>query len=172
VKGENPEADATEVLGTYWAKTGTVPVPVDPIAIARKLDIKVFTADLAQDVSGMLVMQAGRDTEIYLNRTDSYNRQRFTCAHELGHWAKHVAEGVDNDRIVDLRDSLATTGKDPVERYANQFAAALLMPRDEVMRLVERGYGPVALADALRVSVDAASFRITNLGLDQRGTRT
>jgi Zn-dependent peptidase ImmA (M78 family) len=160
----NPEHDAQEMLRTYWAKEdGSIPVPVDPIAIAGKLGIKVFTAPLEQDVSGKLFMQAGRDPEIFLNQSDSYNRQRFTCAHELGHWAKHVAEGVESDEIVDYRGPLASTGIDTQEIYANQFAAALLMPAEEVQRLTERGYGPIAIADTLRVSPDAAAFRVTNV---------
>jgi Zn-dependent peptidase ImmA (M78 family) len=167
MQGIDPEHDALEVLRTYWAKEGdAIAVPVDPIAIARKLDISVYTADLANDISGMLFMKAGRDPEIFLSRTDNYKRQRFTCAHELGHWAKHIAEGVESDQVVDYRGSLASAGTDPVERYANQFAAALLMPAEDVRRLKGRGYGPVALADALRVSPEAATYRIESLGAD------
>jgi Zn-dependent peptidase ImmA (M78 family) len=164
-QGLDPERDAEEVLRTYWAKEdGAITVPVDPIAIARKLDMGVYTADLAENVSGMLFMKAGSDPEIYLSRTDNYKRQRFTCAHEIGHWTKHVAEGVESDQIVDYRGSLASTGTDPSERYANQFAAALLMPAEEVRRLQGRGYGPVALSDMLRVSPEAAAYRLQNLG--------
>lgn len=159
------ERDAEEMLRTHWAREdGTIPLPVDPIAIAGKLDIKVFTAPLEQNVSGKLFMKVGQDPEIYLNQADSYNRQRFTCAHELGHWTKHVAEGVESGEIVDYRGPLSSTGTDHQEIYANQFAAALLMPAEEVQRLTERGYGPIAIADTLRVSPDAAAFRVTNVG--------
>lgn len=163
--GVGPERGAEEVLRTYWAQRDEIPLPVDPIAIAAKLGIKVFTAQLEAKVSGMLFMRAGRDPEIYLNRADSYNRQRFTCAHELGHWSKHIAEGVDTGHYVDLRGSLSSQGTDPDEIYANQFAASLLMPEDEVRRLVGKGYGPVAIADKLRVSPDAVAFRLKNLGI-------
>ncbi len=164
MEGKDPKHDAEEVLRTYWAKEdGTIPLPVDPIAIAGKIGIKVFTAQLEPDVSGMLFMNPGKDPEIYLNASDSYNRQRFTCAHELGHWSKNVAEGVDSGQVVDYRGSLASDGTDPREVYANQFAATLLMPEEDVHRLSDRGYGPVALADYLRVSPDAASFRLKNL---------
>jgi Zn-dependent peptidase ImmA (M78 family) len=164
LQGVDPERDAGEILRVYWAKEDEViTVPVDPIAIARKLDMAVYTANLADNVSGMLFMKPGHDPEIYLSKTDNYKRQRFTCAHEIGHWTKHIAEGVESDEVVDYRGSLASTGADPVERYANQFAAALLMPADEVRRLQGRGYGPVALADILRVSPEAAAYRVQNL---------
>jgi Zn-dependent peptidase ImmA (M78 family) len=161
----DPEHDAHEMLTTHWAKEdGTIPVPIDPIAIADKAGVKVLTAVLEPNVSGMLFMKPGNDPEIYLSQSDSYNRQRFTCAHELGHWAEHVAQGEESAHIVDYRGPLSTTGSDPQEIYANQFAAALLMPAPEVLRLRERGYGAIAVADKLRVSADAASFRIANLG--------
>lgn len=163
--GVDPERDAQEILSTHWVRDGAIMIPVDPIAIARKLEMSVYTADLADDVSGMLFMRAGSDPEIYLSRTDNYRRQRFTCAHELGHWAKHVADGVESDKIVDHRGPLASTGDDPNERYANRFAAALLMPKDDVLRLQDKGYGPVALADVLRVSPEAASYRLQGMGV-------
>jgi Zn-dependent peptidase ImmA (M78 family) len=165
MQGTDPEHDAQELLKTYWARDdGSIPLPVDPIAIAGNAGIKVFTAPLEQDVSGKLFMVAGRDPEIYVNQSDSYNRQRFTVAHELGHWAKRVAKGEESGEIVDYRGALAATGTDPHEIYANQFAAALLMPVDEVVRLTGLGYGPIAIADTLRVSPDAAAFRVTNVG--------
>jgi Zn-dependent peptidase ImmA (M78 family) len=166
MEGVDPRRDAEEVLKAYWAKEdGSIPVPVDPIAIARKLGFKVYTARLESDVAGWLVMSPGQDPEIYLNGSDSYNRQRFTCAHELGHWARNVAKGIESERLVDYRSSLASEGTDPKEIYANQFAAALIMPEDIVRQLADQGYGPVALADRLRVSADAASFRLKNLQL-------
>lgn len=160
----SPTQDANEVLRTYWANDeGTIPVPVDPIAIAHKLGIKVYTADLEANVSGMLFMWADKDPEVYLSGSDSYARQRFTCAHEIGHWRKRIAEGVLDEQHVDLRGTLASQGTEPSEIYANRFAAELLMPEVEIRKLVDAGYGTVAIADKLRVSVDAAAFRLKNL---------
>lgn len=161
----SPEVDALEILRTTWEKDGTTPLPVDPVVIAKKLGVRVYTAEMEPNVSGMLFMNPGKDPEIYLNAHDSYNRQRFTCAHELGHWRKHVIEGTESVQLVDYRGPLASAGEDPSEIYANQFAANLLMPENEVRRLVNEGYGPVAIADRLRVSVDAVTFRLNNLKL-------
>jgi Zn-dependent peptidase ImmA (M78 family) len=160
-----PELDAEQLLITHWArKDGTIPLPIDPIAIARKLHIGVFTAPLEEDVSGKLFLKPGHDPEIYLNESDNYNRQRFTCAHEMGHWNKRLAAGVEKDEeIVDYRGPLASTGTNSDEIYANRFAAALLMPAEEIERLRQQGYGPVPIADKLRVSPEAASFRLANL---------
>ncbi len=55
-------------------------LPVDPFMIAQRLGIKAYTANLDERVSGMLVKRPGEDPEIYVNDSDSPNRQRFTCA--------------------------------------------------------------------------------------------
>ena len=79
----DPERDAREILETVWDST----LPVDPIYIARSLGVKVYNAPLSSGVSGMLEKTAAyADPEITLNMSDSRNRRRFTCAHELGHY--------------------------------------------------------------------------------------
>ena len=138
-------------------------MPVDPIEIARRLGIKVYTAGLEDGVAGMLVKRPARDAEMYINGADSLNRQRFTAAHELGHYVKHVAAGEDNWEHVDYRDTLSSKGTDPDEIFANQFAASLLMPRHEVERLEEKFKSPTALAYEFGVSADAMNFRLVNL---------
>ncbi len=116
----------------------------------------------------VLLKKLGEDPEIYLNERDSKNRQRFTCAHELGHYVKRSSMGQEEWEDVDLRDAFSSTGRDPDERYANQFAAALLMPKPavkrEVKRLKDRRLAP-ALAPRFGVSADAMHYRLENLGL-------
>jgi Zn-dependent peptidase ImmA (M78 family) len=157
------EREAQQLLSTVWAHR---PVPVDPIQIAQQLGIKVFTAGLEGGVAGMLVKRPGQDPEIYINGHDSTNRQRFTAAHELGHYVKHIAAGEDDWEHIDYRNALAAQGTDPDEIFANQFAASLLMPRDEIVRFKERhGYGLPTLAYEFGVSEDAMNFRLANLKL-------
>jgi Zn-dependent peptidase ImmA (M78 family) len=167
------EEDARELLKTAWAPgngDNKVPLPVDPFAIAQALGIKAYSANLAEGVSGMLVKRAGEDAEIYVHAADSPNRQRFTCAHELGHYVKRVAAGDTAWEYVERRDLLTAQGTDPDEIYANQFAAALLMPREAVKARyseLEPGglAGAAALAVEFGVSADAMQYRIKNLEL-------
>jgi Zn-dependent peptidase ImmA (M78 family) len=159
----DPELEAEQLLSTVWSGRS---LPVDPIQIAQKLGIKVFTAGLDEGVAGMLVKRPGRDPEIYINGKDSLSRQRFTAAHELWHYVKHIATGEDDWEHVDYRDALTSKGTDPDEIFANQFAASLLMPKDEIQRLKnEHGYGTPTLAYEFGVSEDAMNFRLVNLGL-------
>jgi Zn-dependent peptidase ImmA (M78 family) len=159
------ERDATgllqEMLGGDLA---LCPLPIDPIQIASRLGAKTFTAKLKPEVSGLLVKRPFEDPEIYLNRDDHPNRRRFTTAHEVGHLYRRQ-NGADSDEweYIDRRDVLSSTGVDAEERYANAFAAHLLMPRPLVD--MHRSYMSVAsLAALFGVSMSAMSFHLQNLG--------
>lgn len=162
---QDAEVAAKNLIDYMWTDdNGSVRLPIDPVLIAVRLGLKIFEADLAANVSGSLVKSAGADAVVLLNGSDSRNRRRFTCAHELGHFVRHSSQGDEEFEYVEHRDSLSAAGLDPDEIYANQFAAALLMPA----HLVEehrRDKGVVELANVFRVSADAMSYRLKNLGL-------
>lgn len=165
--GADAENDAREILSTVWApgSGGTdVPLPVDPFLIAGRLGVKAYSANLDRNISGMLVKKPGEDPEIYVHVSDSPNRRRFTCAHELGHYVKRSATGDVEWEYVEHRDLLTAQGSDPEEIYANQFAASLLMPREKVDALHET-LGTAALAYEFGVSAEATHYRLANLGL-------
>lgn len=164
----DPESDARQILSTVWApeKEGAdIPLPVDPFLIAQRLGIKAFSAGLDDGVSGMLIKRRGEDPEIYVHASDSSNRQRFTCAHELGHYVKRSAAGDPEWEYVEHRDLLTSQGSNAEEIYANRFAASLLMPREAVTQLHSE-LGAAALAYEFGVSADAMHYRLTNLGLE------
>lgn len=173
----NAENDALQVLGRIWAPDAaddSIPLPVNPFSIAHRLGIKVFTASLDEGISGILVKRAGEDAEIYVHASDSPNRQRFTCAHELGHYVKRSTAGDEAWEYVEHRNLLTAQGSNQEEIYANQFAASLLMPQQAVKKLRERlkderGTAPpaAALAFDFGVSADAMQYRLANLGLDE-----
>jgi Zn-dependent peptidase ImmA (M78 family) len=163
----NPEHDAFLLLNTVWARHEPDDlIPVDPVYIAEALGINVFVADLEHDVSGMLMKAPGEDAVIYLKRGHSRNRQRFTCAHELGHYVRATDNGnPETLSIVEHRSLLAQAGTDTEEIYANKFAAALLMPAHIVRARWAAVAQPASLAAEFGVSTDAMNYRLINLGL-------
>jgi Zn-dependent peptidase ImmA (M78 family) len=166
----DPEVAAKELLTTVWASNWSdMPYPIDPAKIAERLGVKVYAAGLEEKVSGMLVKHPARDPEIYLNGSDSKNRQRFSCAHELGHYVKRTSVDeepvTDSWEFIDYRNPLSATGQDADEVWANKFAASLLMPRELVTMLHKELPTPAALAGEFGVSTDAMNFRLENLGL-------
>jgi Zn-dependent peptidase ImmA (M78 family) len=162
----NPETTAADIVTTVWTHGDDPALPVDPSYIAGKLGVKVFTAGLDDQISGMLVKRPAQDPEIYLNATDSTNRQRFTCAHELGHYVMRTSTETlgDSWEFIDLRDPLSADGTKPDEIWANKFAAALLMPADLVKKMA-KDHNVASLAYEFGVSTDAMGFRLQNLGL-------
>jgi len=159
---DHPQAEraATEVLDECWDGR----LPIDPVRIAGTFGLKAFSADLDENVSGMLVKQKGSDPEILLNKEDSRNRKRFTAAHELGHFIRR-SERPEEYEYVDYRDQRSSSGTVEEERFANSFAANLLMPREAVASLHEEGMPDFLLAKQFGVSREAMQHRLDNLGL-------
>jgi len=162
------EKKAREVI----AQLGQVAPPIDVEAVATSLGVRVERADLGDDVSGVLVRRSGQAV-IGVNWAHHPNRQRFTIAHELGHFLLHEAGTyIDKGTYARFRDEQSGSGTDWEEVEANAFAAALLMPvslvREEARR---RPFDPAddaalsALAAAFAVSGQAMSIRLANLGL-------
>ncbi len=169
---EEPEIQARQLLKVTWVFSGddkdSFPLPVNPFLISQRLGIQTYTATLKGDVAGMLVKREREEPEIYVHAHDNSNRQRFTCAHELGHYNKRSQLedlAYRNEwEYVDFRDLLSSGGTDPEEVYANKFAASLLMPREAIVHHYEE-LGAVALAYKCGVSPAAMNFRLRKLGL-------
>ena len=161
------ERDAARLLESWWGTPARdAPLPVNPLSLARGLGIKVFRANLPPDESGNIVIPAEGDVVITVNQSDAWNRQRFTCAHEIAHYLRREQQGRDGQTFIDYRDTLAGMGRDPSEIYANQFAAALLMPP----HLVEEGYkqeklSVAQLAERFETSAAAMGLRLRNLNI-------
>jgi Zn-dependent peptidase ImmA (M78 family) len=165
VSSRNPKHEAERLLRTVWARLSPARrIPVDPVRISKELGIEVFEAALGPTVSGAIRKEPGADPTILLNWSDSPVRQRFSCAHELGHYVLR-SDQPDAYRYVDHRGPAASDGTDPDEVFANSFAAHLLMPEDDVRQEVEHGTGAVELAFLFRVSQEAMTYRLRNLGL-------
>lgn len=158
----NPKESAKKLLESTWIGRG---MPVDPVFIATELGVDVLEAELPEDIWGALIKDEDKDPIIVLSVNDSKNRKRFTCAHELGHYAYRLATDGNKYEYIDLRGNHSSTGNDPEEIFANQFAASLLMPETEVKKLVYQQLPKFLMAQHFGVSDDAIRFRLKNLGL-------
>jgi Zn-dependent peptidase ImmA (M78 family) len=166
VEAQRGEKDAADLLRRTWTRDG-IPAafPVDPIIIARDLEIEVRISRMKPNASGALMMEMVNEelhAVIHLNSSDAPVRQRFTCAHELGHYVNRVNRGQFEGRVVDWRDQRSRTGTQPDEVHANAFAAALLMPADIVRGLAANSH-TVQMALFFEVSVEAMDNRLRAL---------
>lgn len=160
---ENIELRAEQVLAKLNIKTQ--PIPIEEIA--SRLQIRISRAP-SKDFSGLLIRKDGHAL-IGVNNSEAPVRQRFTIAHELGHFFLHPQK----DTFVDYRDNKKDVMRTVKERQANMFAAALLMPRKNLTKdfknLAKGGLSDEelrrALIDRYEVSDDAMRFRLRDLGL-------
>lgn len=128
--------------------------PMDVEGAARRLGIDVEDLRLSGSVAGLLVREEPKRWLIIVNsRLTEPGRRRFTIAHELGHWALH--------RPVLRQASTELEGQ--WEREADEFAAHLLMPRDQV-EMHMRMYGTAIIDRHFGVSRAAASHMLRQLG--------
>jgi len=120
-----PEGEARKLLD----ELGMTELPIIPMDICRKLGIAYCEQPL-KSIDGMLLVNL--ETGIGLVSVNSWirepTRKNFTCAHELGHYCLDLD---DESRFVCSREDIESfkRGMRPIELRANQFAAALLMPR-------------------------------------------
>lgn len=150
--------------------------PVDVEGLAAELGVLVHRAWLGKDVSGQLRPTETGQFQITVNAADPETRQRFTIAHELGHFIYHrhlIGQGVGDDRAyrsagAGLYNNTAIGPKQ--EQEANQFASGLLMPQALLDAARRSGHeDPRDLAEMFNVSLPAMRVR---LGLPARTTGT
>ena len=146
------------------------PVPVE--SIANSLGLTVEYTDLGSGVSGLLVASGSGGT-IGVNKHHPRVRQRFSIAHEIGHFKLHAnaSENLFIDKAYVLfRDDRASRGEIRDEIQANMFAASLLMPAPLLRLRIEEGHVDLgdddqvrALADTFQVSLAAMAYRVMRL---------
>ena len=164
VSTDNPEAAANEAR----RRTGHDNLPVDVRAIAVELGVAVAIRPLPSALSALIVRH-GENAAICVNATEFHGRQRFSIAHELGHFVLHHAD----HHFIEYGVSPSVEGESPgysweAEQHANRFAAELLMPGDRI-RADAPHFSLSRLARRYDVSEVAMGNRLGNLGLVQQG---
>lgn len=159
-------------------QASTVPVNIEAIIRGLGLDVKK-NAQLRPGISGQIKRLPGDRFEVSSSSAEHYFRQRFTLAHELGHYLLHrslIGAGVDDDTKYrsTSEGEFYNTSIDLIhERQANSFAASILLPEHLLRQEIARREldGPVKVEDlykAFQVSRSAMEWRLKNLGLEGR----
>ena len=122
--------------------------------------VKLEYVPMDPSLSGSL-SKRGNEWLIQINNTHSKTRQRFSIAHELGHYVYHKD---DEKEFVDTAFFRGMTS-DNLEYTSNKFASDLLMPEDVVRRLIDKeNVRSVAeLASIFGVSSAAMLYRVKEL---------
>ena len=153
-----------DILKVLEKHQGEAPVPIFDVVREMGLDLKL--ANLEDDVSGWIERRDDGGYCVTINSNHAITRQRFTAAHELGHFIYHrdlLGKGTGDTRAYRAeRTPFANELIRPRhERQANNFAANLLMPREAISRLSEAGCVSLdQLAEHFSVSREAMRIRL------------
>lgn len=137
--------------------------PIHVVPIAHEMGINVYKAEYGDDnISGNIVREDGNEGDsgyaIYVNKNHSYERRRFTIAHELAHFILHedkIGDGIFDDAL--YRSGLSNK----LEVEANKLAADILMPFSLLVPKIEGGIINInKLAKEFEVSTQAMSIRL------------
>ncbi len=133
-------------------------------ALARVLKIEVVYGGLEKVDAWLLRRDDGTGVIRVSDRISDLNRRRFSIAHEIGHWVMH--EGKSQGYICTAKD-LRDYSRSPEEAEANNFAAALLIPRmfiePKLLKTDPSFDGVKSLAKKCQTSLTSAARRVVEL---------
>lgn len=138
-----------EVLSFLYIKKP----PIKPDIIAYGLGLELHFLNLSSQISGILYKRNNKHG-IIINKNEAITRQRFTLAHEIGHFFLHAPKEViywDYPKFQNLQ----------IEREANIFAASLLIPDFILEKYLNSSVEKIS--QIFFVSKKVAEIRLKNL---------
>lgn len=164
----NPEA---LVQAIYAQKPDMpIPVPIEELAVANDIQ-GVERLDNAPEFVGMLVTDETKSYgRICLGGDMRTTRQRFTIAHEFGHFLlPHHTQMKYRCSTNDINQGeRGVTPEAEREWEANRFAAELMLPKQQFVKRLGKVAAPCLshvqrLSDLFNMSVEATARRYLNL---------
>lgn len=159
--------DAAETLGAEW-KLGRRPAQELERAVQRELGALVLYVDAPKGISGAACQLPGLNT-ILINRNEPEGRRNYDLAHECFHLL--TWEQMPPEHTEPIEGNYRGKGTQKrIEQLADNFAAALLMPRHFLKPYWDaRGEQDVndwlnRTASEFLVTAQALKWRLINLG--------
>jgi hypothetical protein len=161
-----------DVVAEVMRQNPAMPVPVPVEDLAHQAGISEINPLTSDGFEGMLVVPDDTKSTgaIFYNVRSIRPRQRFTIAHELGHFLlpthkQPKFECTSNDMVVSAG---AKYSRKSLEAEANRFASELLLParllKPELRRMGEPNLRSVRdLSEKYETSVEATARRFTQL---------
>ena len=125
---QNKEKEFSDILKE---EKGKITYPINPFEILKANNVIITFSDFDK-LEGLLLFDKQKESIVSINLNRPITRQRFTAAHELGHIMLHTEVKGENFLCPIFGQ------KSPVEREADDFASYLLMPNDELNKLVDK----------------------------------
>lgn len=139
-------------------------VPVDLVGLAKTLEIQIKSVPMHDSVAGEIIRDGSDTYTCVLNSMHRPIQQRFTLAHQMGHYVLH--REILGQGISDTKDYAAVPGStyynsrisEHDEADATAFALGLLIPPKALDRFKDLGLSVEQMADKFQVetwAVDA-----------------
>lgn len=163
VEGDMTPAEASHRLlyNTVADSDGLVALPIDIKAVAWAIGLHPETRRLPDGVDGVLVRTGtGEPFRAVTDVCLPDNRRRLTLAYEMGRHI-HRLRDMPDEGPLGIVASADATG----DRWAEDFAATLLMPASIVRVMWASGMEPRDMAVRFGVPFHALAARLGGLGL-------
>jgi Zn-dependent peptidase ImmA (M78 family) len=170
IKRPNPDVRRRDIIAlaeVLLRQENAEQLGVDLVQIAESRGILVQAKpDTAAGVSGMLCRVGDSFGILYATHIKSIGFQRFSIAHELGHYflpghPEHLLSGGVHESRSEFRSA------DAYEREADYFASGLLMPskpfKQALSGMDEGLEAIIALAERCKTSLTATAIRYADL---------
>ena len=120
---------AEKILKEIKEKNGKITYPINPFELLKEKNVIITYSDFDK-LEGLLLYDKKKSI-VAINMNRPITRQRFTAAHELGHVLLHT-EIKANNFLCPIVGK-----KSDIEKEADSFASYLLMPNEELNKVVD-----------------------------------
>jgi Zn-dependent peptidase ImmA (M78 family) len=147
-----------------------VDAPVDIHKIANLLGFTIIESDFPTSYSGEIFIEDNVKS-IGVNKNQTLKRQRFTIAHELGHYLNGHQYFDEEGKMLEDSEFDFNNPLHKQEKEANLFASELLIPKNFLVKDLEKsGLDIGKLTEKYQVSEQAMWIRLTSLRLAEKYT--
>lgn len=120
--------------------------PVDIYKISKKLGFTVYSADLPDEIDGLLIVDESKKKikGFESNKLIAYNslkrpiESKFIVAHELAHYIMRKVNNPSEKLIFALREHSYDYSNDVEEQKVDYIAAALLIPKEDFKQTFQK----------------------------------
>lgn len=145
-----------------WANASAPDINLAWLLNQRAVPVNLVPSHELSEESGLTTDLISGKLEMYLNRSEPAQRQRFSLLHEF----KHCLDFVDAGRLhAGLGSGNRKVQADQIELIANEFAGQVLMPKRLVVSAWVKTQNLALVASLFNVSTEAMKTRLTKLGL-------
>ncbi len=145
-----------------WAKASAPDINLVWLLNQQAVPVNLVPSHELGEESGLTTNVVSGKLEMYLNRSEPAQRQRFSLLHEF----KHVLDFPGAERLhAGLGSGNKKIQADQIELIANEFAGQVLMPKRLVVSAYLKTQDLHLVANLFNVSAEAMKTRLTKLGL-------